>query len=94
LLDAGVPIKNKVAGISIGLIYKNHNNYELLTDIQGPEDFWGDMDFKVSGTNQGVTAIQLDIKTEKLNIEIIKNALERAKTARLHILKMMNEKIY
>jgi polyribonucleotide nucleotidyltransferase len=93
LLDAGVPIKNKVAGISIGLIYKNENEYELLTDIQGPEDFFGDMDFKVAGTDKGVTAIQLDIKIENLNIDIIKNALERARIARLNILKMMNEKI-
>jgi len=93
LLDAGVPIKNKVAGISIGLIYKNENEYELLTDIQGPEDFFGDMDFKVAGTDKGVTAIQLDIKTENLNIDIIKNALERARVARLNILKMMDEKI-
>ncbi|MGC8981621.1 MAG: polyribonucleotide nucleotidyltransferase [Minisyncoccia bacterium] len=93
LLDAGVPIKNKVAGISIGLIYKNDNEFELLTDIQGPEDFFGDMDFKVAGTQNGVTSIQLDIKIEKLNLEIIKNALERARRARLEILKIMDEKI-
>ncbi|MCS6956251.1 MAG: polyribonucleotide nucleotidyltransferase, partial [Patescibacteria group bacterium] len=62
LLDAGVPIKNKCAGISIGIVYQDEENYELLTDIQGPEDFWGGMDFKVAGTNQGITAIQLDVK--------------------------------
>jgi polyribonucleotide nucleotidyltransferase len=93
LLDAGVPIKNKCAGISIGIVYEDDNNYELLTDIQGPEDFWGGMDFKVAGTNKGVTAIQLDVKIEGLTLSMIKEALERAKTARLFILKKIDKVI-
>lgn len=92
LLDAGVPIKNKVAGISIGLAYEN-DDYRLLTDIQGPEDFYGGMDFKISGTDKGVNAIQLDVKVKNLNLKIIEEALEKAKEARLEILKLMNEKI-
>ncbi|GIW65740.1 MAG: polyribonucleotide nucleotidyltransferase [Candidatus Parcubacteria bacterium] len=93
LLDAGVPLKNKCAGISIGIVYQNDQNYELLTDIQGVEDFWGGMDFKVAGTSKGITAIQLDVKIEGLNIEIIKQSLERAKLARLFILEKFNEVI-
>lgn len=93
LLDAGVPIKNKCAGISIGIVYQDDDNYELLTDIQGPEDFWGGMDFKVAGTDQGVTAIQLDVKIDGLNIDIISQTLDRAKKARLFILEKMNELI-
>ena len=93
LLDAGVPLKNKCAGISIGIVYQDDQNYELLTDIQGVEDFWGGMDFKVAGTSKGITAIQLDVKIEGLNIEIIKQSLERAKLARLFIIEKFNEVI-
>ncbi len=93
LFDAGVPIKKHIAGISIGIVYEDENNYELLTDIQGPEDSYGGMDFKVAGTRDGITAIQLDVKIDGLNTEIIKNALERAKKARNYILDLMYEKI-
>lgn len=93
LLDAGVPLKNKCAGISIGIIYQDDNNYELLTDIQGPEDFWGGMDFKIAGTDKGITAIQLDVKIDGLNLEIISKTLEKAKNARLFILEKMNNLI-
>ncbi|MGQ9702597.1 MAG: polyribonucleotide nucleotidyltransferase [bacterium] len=88
LMDAGVPIKTAVAGISIGLV-KEGENYELLTDIIGDEDHYGDMDFKVAGTNKGVTAIQLDLKIQGLDIEILKDALFRAREARENILKIM-----
>jgi polyribonucleotide nucleotidyltransferase len=85
LMDAGVPIERHVAGISIGLITSGEN-YKLLTDIQGMEDFFGDMDFKVAGTDRGITAIQLDIKIDGLKMNIIKDALQRAKEARGEIL--------
>ena len=88
LMDAGVPIVKPVAGISIGMM-SDGEKYELLTDIIGLEDFSGDMDFKVAGTDTGVTAIQLDVKIPGLTVEQIKNILERAKTARLEILKKM-----
>ncbi|MGQ9663953.1 MAG: polyribonucleotide nucleotidyltransferase [bacterium] len=88
LMDAGVPIKTAVAGISIGLV-KEGENYELLTDIIGDEDHYGDMDFKVAGTNKGVTAIQLDLKIQGLDIEILKDALFLAREARENILKIM-----
>jgi polyribonucleotide nucleotidyltransferase len=93
LMSAGVPLEKHVAGISIGMAYESDNNYELLTDIQGPEDFFGAMDFKVAGTKEGVTAIQLDVKIEGLNFEQIKNALEKAKIARNEILNKMEEVI-
>ena len=85
LMDAGVPIKKPVAGISIGMM-SDEKNYELLTDIIGLEDFSGDMDFKVAGTDTGVTAIQLDVKIPGLSVEQIKKILEQAKIARLEIL--------
>jgi Polyribonucleotide nucleotidyltransferase (polynucleotide phosphorylase) len=88
LMDAGVPIERHVAGISIGLITSGEN-YKLLTDIQGMEDFFGDMDFKVAGTDRGITAIQLDIKIDGLNMNIIRDALYRAKEARGEILDFM-----
>ncbi len=92
LMDAGVPIKRHVAGISIGLI-TSENGYKLLTDIQGMEDFFGDMDFKVAGTRKGITAIQLDIKIDGLTTDIIHNALLRAKDARGRILDFMEKVI-
>jgi len=93
LMDAGVPITKTVAGISIGLISDEQGRHELLTDIAGEEDHFGDMDFKVAGTADGVTAIQLDIKARGLAQNIMVEALERAKTARLHVLSVMNETI-
>ena len=94
LMDAGVPILAPVAGISIGLVTSNDypqktDNYVLLTDIVGMEDHYGDMDFKVAGTPQGVTAIQLDVKVPGLTLEICQNALAVARTARTKILEAM-----
>ena len=86
LMDAGVPIKSPAAGISLGLMSDENGNYKILTDIQGPEDHYGDMDFKVAGTKKGITAIQLDVKIAGIGEEIFKNALEAAKIARLQIL--------
>ena len=88
LMDAGVPIKKPVAGISTGLITDENdpNRYVVITDIQGIEDFFGDMDFKVGGTRDGITAIQVDIKVDGLSYDIIAEAFERTRKARLHIL--------
>jgi polyribonucleotide nucleotidyltransferase len=88
LMDAGVPITRMVAGISVGLVQEGEK-YELLTDIMGEEDHFGDMDFKVCGTSEGITAIQLDIKTEGITHKIIRDTLHRAKEARGVILKKM-----
>jgi len=93
LMDAGVPIKRAVAGISIGLITDRDGTYKLLTDILGEEDHYGEMDFKVAGTVKGITAIQLDIKAEGLAHNIMVEALERARVARLQILEKMAEAI-
>jgi len=90
LMDAGVPIRKPVAGISIGMVSDTNGRYELLTDILGEEDHFGDMDFKVAGTVDGITAIQLDIKAEGLAHNIMVEAMKRAKTARLEILKVMS----
>jgi polyribonucleotide nucleotidyltransferase len=89
LMDAGVPIKRPVAGISIGMVSDETRRYELLTDVIGDEDHFGDMDFKVAGTVNGITAIQLDIKAEGLPHNIMVEALERAREARLEVLKIM-----
>ncbi len=91
LMDAGVPIKKHVAGVSIGLITndKNINDYVLLTDIQGFEDFFGEMDFKVAGTYNGITAIQMDTKLEGLTLDIVYNSLKQAKEGRDFILEKM-----
>ena len=88
LMDAGVPIKRPVAGISTGLITnpENPDDYVMLTDIQGLEDFFGDMDFKVGGTEKGITAIQVDIKVDGLSYKVIEEAFERTKVARQYIL--------
>jgi polyribonucleotide nucleotidyltransferase len=88
LMDAGVPISNPVAGISIGLV-KEPERFVLLTDIMGDEDHFGDMDFKVAGTGAGITGIQLDLKIDGINEEIIKATLEQAKEARREILRTM-----
>ena len=91
LMDAGVPIKSPVAGISIGLVSESDKKYILLTDIAGIEDFSGEMDFKVAGTAKGVTAIQLDVKNHGLSDEIIEETFERANKARLIILDKMSQ---
>ena len=88
MMDAGVPIKAPVAGIAMGLV-KSGEDYTILTDIQGMEDALGDMDFKVAGTEKGVTALQMDIKIEGLSREILEEALTQAKTGRLQILDSM-----
>ncbi|MEK7081589.1 MAG: S1 RNA-binding domain-containing protein, partial [Patescibacteria group bacterium] len=93
LLDAGVPIKAPVAGIASGLMFKNDNEYKILTDIQGPEDHHGDMDFKVAGTSDGVTAVQMDVKVNGIAIKILGEAFEAAKKARLQILKVIEKEI-
>ncbi len=90
LFDAGVPIKAPIAGIAMGLVMEN-DRYSVLSDIQGIEDHLGDMDFKVAGTAEGITAFQLDIKIEGITPEIMKVALAQAKEGRLHILSKMNE---
>jgi len=93
LMDAGVPIKAPVAGIAMGLITDNTGRYKVLTDIQGTEDHLGDMDFKVAGTTEGITALQMDIKISGLSAEIMKEALEQAHVARMAILDVMKEAI-
>jgi polyribonucleotide nucleotidyltransferase len=92
LMDAGVPIKRPVSGVAMGLV-KDGDHYSILTDIQGMEDALGDMDFKVAGTTQGVTAIQMDIKIAGITKEILTSALEQAKRGRSHILNIMLETI-
>ncbi|CAI4158227.1 polynucleotide phosphorylase [Alteromonas macleodii] len=92
LMDAGVPIKASVAGIAMGLV-KSDDNFVVLSDILGDEDHLGDMDFKVAGTTEGITALQMDIKIEGITKEIMQIALKQAKEARLHILKVMDEAI-
>ncbi|MGH7569211.1 MAG: polyribonucleotide nucleotidyltransferase [Gemmatimonadales bacterium] len=92
LFDAGVPVKAACAGVAMGLI-KEGQRVAVLTDILGTEDNLGDMDFKVAGTREGVTSIQMDIKIEGLDFKIISEALEKAKTARLHILDIMQQAI-
>jgi polyribonucleotide nucleotidyltransferase len=78
-MDAGVPIKKPVAGVAMGLIMGETGEYAVLTDIQGIEDFQGDMDFKVAGTDDGVTALQMDVKVKGINFEIMSKALEQAR---------------
>ncbi len=92
LLNAGVPIKKPVAGIAMGLISDN-NNAVVLSDILGEEDHLGDMDFKVTGTEDGITAFQMDIKISGVSSELMSKALDQAKKGRLHILKIMNDTI-
>ncbi len=92
LMDAGVPIKAPVAGVAMGLI-KEGSKFAVLTDIMGDEDHLGDMDFKVAGTSNGVTALQMDIKIDGITKEIMEKALEQAHEGRLHILSKMNEVI-
>ena len=92
LLDAGVPIKRPAAGIAMGLITSEDlSEEEVLTDIQGIEDFFGDMDFKVAGTTEGITSIQVDTKIKGLSFNVIEKAIKNARKARLHILDKINE---
>ncbi|MGB9731182.1 MULTISPECIES: polyribonucleotide nucleotidyltransferase [Calditerrivibrio] len=90
LMDAGVPVKDMVAGIAMGLIYEK-GRYAILSDIMGIEDHLGDMDFKVAGTKDGITALQMDIKIEGLSMDLVREALAAAKVGRLHILSKMQE---
>jgi polyribonucleotide nucleotidyltransferase len=90
LMDAGVPVKAACAGVAMGLI-KEGDKVAILTDILGSEDHLGDMDFKVAGTEQGITSIQMDIKVEGLDLKVMEEALARAKTGRLHILAEMKK---
>ncbi|MBX7061486.1 MAG: polyribonucleotide nucleotidyltransferase [Pyrinomonadaceae bacterium] len=92
LMDAGVPIKKPVAGVAMGLVMEG-NRYAILSDIAGAEDHYGDMDFKVTGTAEGITALQMDIKIGGINAVILQEALEQAKKGRLHILDIMQKTI-
>ena len=92
LLDAGVPLKSNVAGVAMGLISEG-DQVVILTDILGDEDHLGDMDFKVAGTSDGVSAIQMDIKVDSISFEVMEQALEQARAGRLHILKEMEKTI-
>jgi polyribonucleotide nucleotidyltransferase len=92
LMDAGVPIKEPVAGVAMGLVAEG-DKVAVLTDIIGDEDHYGDMDFKVTGTRGGITALQMDIKVENISREVLEQALEQAKEGRLFILDAMNEAI-
>jgi polyribonucleotide nucleotidyltransferase len=92
LMDAGIPVKKHVAGISIGLV-KEKQDYRILTDILGDEDHMGDMDFKVAGTREGITGIQLDTKIQDLTLDIVKEGLKRGEEARLKVLDLMEKTI-
>ena len=92
LMDAGVPLKAPVAGVAMGLVMEG-NKYAILTDIAGAEDHYGDMDFKVTGTKEGITALQMDIKIGGINAQIMAEALEQARKGRLHILSVMEQAI-
>jgi polyribonucleotide nucleotidyltransferase len=92
LMDAGVPLKASVAGVAMGLVMEG-NKYAILTDIAGAEDHYGDMDFKVAGTKEGITALQMDIKITGVNAQIMAEALEQAKKGRLYILGLMEKSL-
>ncbi|MGD9143313.1 MAG: polyribonucleotide nucleotidyltransferase, partial [Dehalococcoidia bacterium] len=93
LMDAGIPVKAAVAGIAMGLITGDDGKFVVLTDLEGQEDFNGDMDFKIAGTRQGITAIQMDTKLKGLTLEIIEKTLSQGKDGRMFILDKMNETI-
>jgi len=93
LMDAGVPIKEHISGVAMGLMMASPDNYRVLTDIQGPEDHHGDMDCKIAGTAKGVTACQMDVKIEGVSLEILKKVFIQAREARLRILKEMAKTI-
>jgi polyribonucleotide nucleotidyltransferase len=90
LMDAGVPLKRPVAGVAMGLVMEG-NRYAILSDIAGAEDHYGDMDFKVTGTSEGITALQMDIKVAGINAQILVEALEQARKGRMHILDIMTQ---
>jgi polyribonucleotide nucleotidyltransferase len=91
LMDAGIPTKRAVAGIAMGLVTGDKDDYAILTDIEGIEDAYGDMDFKVAGTTEGITALQMDTKIKGVSIEILEKSLRQAREARLHILEIMQQ---
>ena len=93
MMDAGIPIKRPVAGIAMGLMIAEDSKYAVLTDIEGDEDHYGDMDFKVAGTTEGITALQLDIKVKGITFEMMETAINQAKDARFEILGVMNQTI-
>lgn len=93
LMDAGVPIERNISGVAMGLMMESVDKYKILTDIQGPEDHHGDMDCKIAGTSQGVTACQMDVKIEGVTPQILKEVFSKAKEARLFILKEMDKAI-
>lgn len=93
LMDAGIPIKRAVAGVAIGLVTDEEGNNVILTDIEGIEDNYGDMDFKVAGTTEGITALQMDTKLKGISLEIVEKALNQAREARLFILDTMNQTV-
>ncbi len=93
LMDAGVPIPRPIAGIAMGLISNKSGEYKVLTDIQGPEDHYGDMDFKIAGSEVGITAMQMDVKVEGITLEIIEKTLAEARSARMRIMEIMNKAI-
>jgi len=93
LMDGGVPIKKPVAGIAMGFMSDYKGEYKIVTDIQGPEDHYGDMDFKIAGTRDGITAVQMDVKIEGIGKDVIKQAVEQAKKTRIKILDEMQKTI-
>jgi polyribonucleotide nucleotidyltransferase len=93
LMDAGVPISDPVAGIAMGVMIRGANHYVILTDIQGPEDHHGDMDFKVAGTRKGVTAVQMDVKVNGVSATLLSRVFMQARKARLEILEVMDKTI-
>ena len=93
LMDAGVPVKAPIAGVAMGLIMEDKNNYAILTDILGTEDHLGDMDFKVAGSRDGITAIQMDLKIDGLPLDLMSEALKQAKAGRIHILDEMKKEM-
>lgn len=93
LMDGGVPIPRLAAGIAMGLMSDKDGNYKVLTDIQGPEDHYGDMDFKIAGTEKGITAIQMDVKIGGISLPILEEAIGKAREARVHIIGIMSNVI-
>jgi len=93
LMDAGIPIKTAVAGVAMGLITGDNDDYAILTDIEGLEDAYGDMDFKIAGTGEGITALQMDIKLKGVSLEILQKIISQSREARLFILDKMNQTI-
>jgi len=89
LFDAGVPVKKAVAGVAMGLMMENETNYRILTDIQGPEDHYGDMDFKAAGTADGVTALQMDVKIDGVTVPLLAETLAQARSARMQVLETL-----